>query len=353
VNTSPPTIRSIQYVRGIAALMVVWHHARHQVPGLDEWFPIFFSAFGATGVDLFFVVSGFIMAITTRQSEGSPIDFMIRRLVRVVPLYWFLTLLMVAFALAQPALFKTVVIGPDALIKSLFFIPHYSTGIPDSIRPLLVPGWTLNYEMFFYLVLALCLFLPRVHRPVAVPAVMALLVGTNIAFGPFTDAIAISCTNPLLLEFALGFVIGELHATKRIDIPAHLALFFVLAGLVILQTCRELPGAPYLPFAGAGLVIVGVLRVPFGNLPNRGLKLLGDASYSIYLTHIFTLGILRVVWVRLDVLQPSFEAAGLWMSLSLACCSAAGILCYWWIEKPLGVAASRWMRSHRIVASPG
>lgn len=83
--------------------MVVWHHAPQQVPGLDRWFPVFLDEFGSSGVDLFFVLSGFIMAVTTRRSGVSPFDFMARRILRVAPLYWLLTLLMVGCALLLPS----------------------------------------------------------------------------------------------------------------------------------------------------------------------------------------------------------------------------------------------------------
>jgi exopolysaccharide production protein ExoZ len=348
--TTPPTIRSIQYIRGIAAMMVVGHHAPQQVHGLNDWFPMFLDEFGSSGVDLFFVVSGFIMAITTRQSNTTPIGFMSRRVLRVVPLYWLLTLIMVACALIQPWLFNTLVIGPDTLIKSLLFIPHYSTGFPEAIWPLLVPGWTLNYEMFFYFVFALCLFLPQTYRTAALLVIMMFLVGLNIFFGPFKSAVAASYTSPLLLEFALGVVIGELYATRRLKVFLPVAIFLFTLGCFILQMRKHLPGAPYLPFAGAGLVVIGSLNIAFFNLPNRWLKLLGDASYSIYLTHIFILGALRVFWAKLNFIQPSFEAASVWLILSMACCSIAGIVCYWWIERPLASTVSRFMKNDRSIS---
>ncbi|RYF35122.1 MAG: acyltransferase [Comamonadaceae bacterium] len=340
VNKPLPTIRSIQYIRGIAALMVVWHHAPQQVPGLDHWFPVFLDEFGSSGVDLFFVLSGFIMAMTTRRSGVSPLGFMARRILRVAPLYWLLTLLMVGCALVLPSLFNTLVIAPDTLVKSLLFIPHYSASFSGAIWPLLVPGWTLNYEMFFYLVFALCLCLPVRWRAVALLVSMALLVGANVFFGPFASAVASAYSSPILLEFALGVIIGELHAAGKLKVHGLVALAAVILGCFILLARKHLPGAPYLPFAGAGLVIAGALALPWANRSNRWLQTLGDASYSIYLTHIFTLGALRVIWTRLNLLSPSLEAAGLWLLVSLITCAVAGVLCYWWVEKPIGALVS-------------
>lgn len=324
--------------------MVVWHHAPQQVPGLDRWFPALLDEFGSSGVDLFFVVSGFIMAMTTRSSGVTPAGFMLRRILRVVPLYWMLTLLMVGCALVMPSLFKTLVVAPDTVVKSLLFIPHFSNSFPEAIWPLLVPGWTLNYEMFFYLVFALCLFLPASFRPTALVATMALLVGANHAFGPFSNAIATVYTSPLLLEFALGVVIGELYASGKLKVPGGAALLAIVLGGCLLLAREHLPGMPYLSFAGAGLVIAGALNAPFASAPNRWLQTLGDASYSVYLTHIFTLGALRVLWTRLYPFEPSLGTAIVWLSASLTGCIVVGVLCYWWLEKPVNDRISRWLK---------
>ncbi len=284
------------------------------------------------------------MAMTTRRNGVTPVGFMVRRILRVLPLYWLLTLLMVGCALMMPSLFNTLVVAPDTLVKSLLFIPHFSNSFPGAIWPLLVPGWTLNYEMFFYLVFAVCLFLPRDLRPTALVITMVLLVGANYCFGPFSSAILSVYTSPLLLEFALGVIIGELYASGRLKVSRGAALSAIALGCYLLLARKHLPGMPYLSFAGAGLVIVGALNVSFGNLPNRWLQTLGDASYSIYLTHIFTLGALRVLWGRLYPFQPSLEAAIVWLSASLIGCTVAGVLCYWWVEKPVNTIVSRWFK---------
>ena len=100
MNPAPPRgannlILPIQYLRGIAAILVVWFHATIQVDGVSTYFS---SSFGASGVDLFFVISGFIMVVTTAGKDVTPQRFFVLRIIRVVPLYWLATLAGIARA---------------------------------------------------------------------------------------------------------------------------------------------------------------------------------------------------------------------------------------------------------------
>ena len=133
-----------------------------------------FWLFGQAGVDIFFVISGFIMWVTTHDRPTTPLRFMTNRIVRIVPLYWLITLAVAAMAFAVPSLFRGVVLTPEHVIKSLLFIPHYYPGMPTRVWPLLLPGWTLNYEMVFYLVFAIALLLPR---RLMIPLIAASLHG--------------------------------------------------------------------------------------------------------------------------------------------------------------------------------
>src|SRR5229473_1548571 len=141
-------IRPIQYLRAIAALMVVWHHSLIQVPGVAQFIAL--PEFGPSGVDIFFVISGFIMLVITAGKEVTPAEFIRQRVIRVVPLYWLTTLLMLGCAVVVPTAFKTLQFSPAAVAKSLLFVPYDSLSFPGHAWPVLVPGWTLNYEMFFY-----------------------------------------------------------------------------------------------------------------------------------------------------------------------------------------------------------
>ena len=333
-------ILPIQYLRGIAALMVVWHHALGLIPGLNQVFP---WDFGVSGVDIFFVVSGFIMVVTTANSTVTPWQFLRRRIVRVVPLYWLLTLALVAMTVAIPHLFKTVKVEPTTLMQSLLFIPHFSLAYPGVVSPLLVPGWTLNFEMFFYLVFGAMLFLPSLRLRLGLMGVaFGVMVGVGAALGPFASAVAQTYTHPMLLEFVAGTLLGAwwVRGEPRLPLWASIVAILVGAGLLVLRD-HPILGA-YTQIIGAVLVVLGALgATAYAGRINWWLAL-GDSSYSLYLTHSFTLAFLRPIWVRLlpDGQQTPLTLSAV-MLVSILICALVGWLSFLWIEAPLSRRLSR------------
>jgi exopolysaccharide production protein ExoZ len=292
-------IRPIQYLRGVAAMMVVWHHSLIQVEATKTFIRV--PEFGPYGVDLFFMISGFIMLVTTWGKPITPIEFMRHRIKRVVPLYWTATLLMVGCAIVTPSLFKTFKFDAASIMKSLFFIPYYSLSSPGDIFPLLIPGWTLNYEMFFYALFAAALLVARSWMIPLMIATLSTLVIAGYALHPI-HAPAQVYTNPRLLEFGAGMIFGRLWMMKK-----H---------------AESQGGHPL-------------------------LMAVGNASYSIYLTHIFTLGVLRIVWVRLVPTATMTSSIAL-VAVSLVSSASVGWLCYRLVERPL----TKLISSRRLEASP-
>ncbi len=320
-------VHSIQYLRGIAALMVVWHHARYMFPDLKIFFP---SLVGAAGVDIFFVISGFIMTLTTDNKNISPLMFVRRRIIRVVPMYWIMTSILVLGAISPLGSLMSTQVSIDTLYKSYLFIPHYSKTSPEHIWPILVPGWTLNYEMFFYLVFAGVLLIKQEVRAVALFVLFALLVGVGLMVELPANPLVKTYTNPVLLEFVLGVFIAKIWLSGRVVIPGALSFCIFVVGAILLVLA---PFDVYGRGIGAGLMVLGALylwkiRVPVAHT-------IGDASYSIYLTHLFSLPLFRLVWVkvfsdRIDIVNGWF-----YMVLSLVLCSIVGIACYLLIERRL------------------
>jgi peptidoglycan/LPS O-acetylase OafA/YrhL len=142
------TLQSIQLLRGIAALSVVYVHV------------LATPNFGLFGVDIFFVISGFVMALVTTKNTN-PTSFFLHRLIRIVPLYWILTTCLVAVIVIAPNLLGSTTLNFANFLKSLFFIPYFKES--HLIQPFLFVGWTLNYEMLFYLCIALGLMLSSRH----------------------------------------------------------------------------------------------------------------------------------------------------------------------------------------------
>jgi len=181
---------SIQYLRALAALSVVAFHA-------CQWMRIPFDI-GSAGVDVFFVISGFIMWRTTSESGVKPMEFLRKRAIRIVPLYWMVTLALLASALAFPDSFRDVQPTPWHVFASLAFVQHLNPiGLPFPLLPI---GWTLNYEVVFYLMFAGALLVPKAHRAMALTLALAGLT----LFGFIYPPAYIMLCNPLLLEFAAG-----------------------------------------------------------------------------------------------------------------------------------------------------
>jgi exopolysaccharide production protein ExoZ len=337
-----PVIRSIQYLRVIAALMVVWHHGLNQVPGVSQL--INAPEFGPRGVDLFFVISGFIMVMTTARKDVTPFEFFRHRIIRVVPLYWLVTLFMLGCAVIAPTAFKSLQYSPAAIVKSLLFIPYQSLSFPGEIWPVLVPGWTLNYEMFFYALFAASLLVPARYRLASLVATMVALVFAGLAHP--TDPILATYTNPRLLEFAAGAGLGHYGIRGVLRVRLWVSVVWIGLGIWLLVMGWE-------PVAGAALIVAGCLNPGLAELKSRLLLALGDASYSIYLTHLFALAALRIVWIR-AVPHESLVSAAAFMAVALAVSAAAGFAVYRWVEKPLTEQLRSMLRrpARPLVAQP-
>ena len=252
----------IQYLRGLAATGVVIFHAY-----ADPLAPTGFSfELGAHGVDVFFVISGFIMYSAARDERF--VQFISRRLIRVFPLYWIATIVAVAIYLAfggnRPSGTETVL--------SLALIPHYSEAHRSEIWPILVPGWTLSYELFFYALFAVGI---ATRRVVAVPILAIVALVTLGALVRPVLAPLVVATNPLLIEFALGLLI----AVVMHRLPALLPIV-ALASLAAALAGAFAGSSQTTVFAGSAAIVAGALwlerRRP--GQPIVGLRMLGDAS---------------------------------------------------------------------------
>lgn len=326
---------SIQYLRAIAALMVVLHHARNPMPGLFN--PLEHYMGFAWGVDIFFVISGFIMYAVAIDER--PNDFLIRRLIRIVPLYWGST---VALLLINEKL-GIFSISPELLThiaKSLAFIPHYSFSHDGHIYPYLVPGWTLSYEMLFYLIFFIGLLLNRVMLTLfatIVPLVFCGLLQTD------DGSVLQTFTRPILLEFLLGVVIASAYLKGYLRTSAGWLLPIGFVGLMSLPMVKECFPLIWGKIAFSSIIVTGAVALSSVTPISSTWHLLGDASYSIYLTHIFlSLRIARKIFVAIPV--DGWLQFLLWVSLSLCISAIVGVIIYILIERPM----LRWLRSRLI-----
>ncbi len=314
------TLYSIQYLRAFAALAVVVFHA-----GERAGMPF---TIGAAGVDIFFVVSGFIMMAISDAHPTRPAAFFRNRLLRIAPAYWAATLLMIAGAVA--GLFPNLKLEFAHIVGSLLFVPVASPSTGD-LWPVLVQGWTLNYEIFFYAVFALVLFLKPGIRLTALAAIFGLLVAAGLLLQP-ANPLAGFYTAPVILEFVAGAALAKLWKADRLPSPAIGALLILLSitGFAAIQLLHlEFDAWSCGPLAFA--LVMGALSVEAaGRLPvSRTLTYLGDSSYSIYLWHTFAVSVIVKLGLMLS-LAPSLT-----MIIAIGLGTAAGIAGYELLEKPV------------------
>ena len=274
-------INNIQILRAFAAIAVAVTHTGFVFPYLK---PV-----GTFGVDVFFVISGYVMA---RICETNSRFFFRRRVLRIVPPYWVATILLFIFTYYFPTLLQATRAVPSELIKSLLFIPfEKSNGL---IQPLLFVGWSLNYEMFFYVVLGISLI---VYRRGAVWLTAALVILTIVTCSQFDDrsVIARFYSRDISLEFVLGLISYYLcqsvseRLAVRFRLPLLVLLIVSMFGLVLFEGLATHTDAPrFLTTGGLSFLLVSssaLLSRAGWDTNATWAVLVGDASYVLYLIH--------------------------------------------------------------------
>lgn len=338
----------LQYIRAIAALLVVYFHGTLQIAKLDPDAVLPHYLFGKSGVDLFFVLSGFVMWITTSGKAMTVADFYWRRIRRIVPLYWAATLFSATVAFFLPDILKSTVFDLPHVLASLAFLPWINPADPAGamIAPVIVPGWTLNFEMYFYALFGLCLLLPgRFRLAGLIGLIAALFVVCNLL--PPTTA-TLFYGDSVVFEFVGGAVLGHIYL-KGWRIPRGLVAPLVAFGFAALLYLDHLGlDLPRLVAIGipAILIVCAATSVALGDPPRwRWLRALGDASYSIYLTHVFTLAGARMLHPHLPAI---FQQELVFIALSLAASALVGLLSYHLFEVPV----SRYLSGQLPVSRP-
>ena len=339
---------SVQILRGVAALAVVFFHVSEMLIQYTDGHGLFsrFSSLwytGAAGVDLFFIISGFVMVQSTRgmfAQPGASKAFLRRRLVRIVPLYWLYSLIMLVLVLL-PFTLREQIFSGIYTIKSFLFIPAFNPASGLDV-PLLAPGWTLSYEMYFYLIFSLLLCLDKRFLLPAITTLFCLSAAVGL-WSPIEDPILKVVTSPLLLEFALGCHLACL--VNRRDISPGMCYLLIAGALLVLylvcglkvdsQTRFILWGLPASALM-AGMVFLeknGLTR--FSSLMAR----IGDSSYSIYLSHIFIVLCVSTLVKRgiISALLPNDLLAG----CTILMCIFTGYLSYRYIEQNFSRALNR------------
>jgi len=292
-----PKLLRMQVARAVAANLVVLSHCfavqSKYVPG--GWLPEFMH-YAGHGVDIFFVLSGFVIVVSSARMR--PVEFLWRRASRIYPTYWLVSLVLLALIVAVPSVVNQRLPSSESLWRSFLLIP-------DSRMPLIEVGWSLTYEIYFYAVFALILAM-RLPIHLGLLAWAAMLVVLRVMVGDVfaSSSVASAYASPLVAEFMMGALVG-LAYRRGLSVGANAAGALGIAALGVLiilvapainlgerldlNVLRDLlfgvPAALMLYWLGA--------RERLGTAqPPRWLVLLGDASYSTYLTHFIFLSVL-------------------------------------------------------------
>jgi peptidoglycan/LPS O-acetylase OafA/YrhL len=358
LDASARPIRNIQGLRAVAAILVFGAHLNgSELRFTGSSFSGIFSPIGEWGVDLFFVISGFVMIVSTWNEFATPAiswRFFVRRVTRIYPAYWLVLLPILALSLVRP----DMVDGSQAIRPS---IPASFLLFPQYGKPLLTVSWTLVYEMFFYVVFAVVLAfdrrwcLPLVGAWCALTLVAAVL--THGSGNPYYYVYA----SPLLVEFIFGVLVGYATKTRGPFFPLASAIAGIGA-LVGVAAAQPVLTASYglntdeFRFLWVGIPVALILNGFVGLELARGwvfprwLQTIGDASYSLYLWHVpLIIFVGRLSEHHLRALGNPFVHV-LWLAGVYAFVFGASIVLYRTVERPLLRYFGRFLRGGRTPA---
>lgn len=332
-----PVLRNLHLLRALAALGVVYFHIT-STAGLDLAWDV-----GSRGVDVFFVISGFIIAYIGAKK---PKHFFVRRLIRIVPFYWAATLVVFAAATLLPQFFRSTDASLPHLLPSLLFFPHLSAS--GEVQPTLILGWSLNFEMYFYVLFALALLVTTRWAPILCVAGIVAVVLIGKLIGPVSTAFDFYARTTSL-EFCYGIGVyyalawferrkAVLAGSAALKVVVVLALIASGVAIVLLEHAYKDAVPRYLAggIPAAFIVLSALLLERLFGISSRSRLtwLLGEASYVTYLIHPYIVfGVLRLLLPRTGELSLAMDVVVIAGLIALTC--AISIAIHLVFEKPV------------------
>jgi exopolysaccharide production protein ExoZ len=324
----------VQVLRFVAAFLVVLTHVTFYAhERLDGDFPVW--GYGTVGVDIFFCISGFVMILSADRlvnRKNGWKTFALRRLIRIVPMYWIATTIKLVTLLLASGLVLHAALDPGKTILSYLFLP--SRNIDGGVEPLLGVGWTLIYEMFFYAIFAIGLWL-RANLYIWCGTILTLCAVGNIFRGDGWPP-ALVYLDPIVLYFLVGMALGGWVQTKRTGLTiaalAYIAVVWAVIGFFNAADGSRFGTGQFAREIGVTLVVAAVVAIePYvaGRAP-RPLTYMGDASYTLYLFHPLMAPAVPTVLAKLGIISG-------WLSVGLSVIGVvvAAALIYWKVESPI------------------
>ncbi len=292
---------SIQILRGVAAVSVILFHlinVEKKYSGGDSFMPALFGA-GQSGVDLFFVISGFIMATITQDSwgRGNSLKFILKRFSRIYPVYWFYFFVTLSIFFIKPTWVNNSQNNKFDFISSFLLYP-------TEIAPLVLVAWSLMYEIYFYLIFAILINFKRKFVLISLGIWLFFLVVSNLFIKANPSDIILGFTiSPFSIEFILGAFCAVIYKSLRIKLPTFVHVLLILVAVCSVPFFYEASFEYMLPRGiGFGILYsviifssVCIEKESNVTLPKL-LITIGDSSYSIYLSHLLILSALGKFW---------------------------------------------------------
>lgn len=344
MSVSRGTMHAIQFLRFVAASLVVTYHAHLALdtswPGSSSALENYLFRLGAVGVHIFFVISGYIMYLTTFGQDDRPYNarsFLMRRLLRIFPIYWIFVAL---YLLGDVLLGEQRSLDAGTLGRALLLWPGDASAI-------IGPAWTLSFELYFYAVFGVTMLAGARRGVWALTAFFVGSIAAGLVFGRGSIV-----TDSLLLEFLAGVWIGRV--TRQTTLPrwaGHATLATAAVGyLAGLALGYERGPSAIMWGVPSALLVAGAVLIERagGGAGIRRASVLGDSSYSLYLCHILLISIAVAASRGLGIRPPLLLATG---AITVACILFAHLF-YLAAERPLQKGLHRLTRSRAAAASP-
>lgn len=313
-------IKNIQILRAFAVISVVLFHsfyAIHEYKFLHLADNLF--SWGKYGVDIFFVISGFVMVYIQNEDKKNFFNFIIKRIKRILPAYWFYNFVILILFILFPSIFKTLSVDFNNFFFSLIFLSQLIL----QNKPILTAGWTLEYEMAFYILFAIFMNSKNIK-------LSFFFLTITIIF-----LVSFSFLDFLFIEFVFGMLIGIIYIEKNglfKSIIKKYSLFFLIIGFSTFFISNFIFQGTHRVLAyGIPSVFIVLGSVFAKQISNKYFIFLGDASYSIYLSHIF---IVIAILKLFKIFYPDFN--GIIILIILISSSLLfGSFMYYFIERNL------------------
>lgn len=308
-NKDHQTLYSIQLLRAVAAYLVVAMHATEAMAVKMSNSPHDFWHYGSFGVDIFFVISGFIMEYLAKDTPlnhtrklSVALTFLKKRFIRIVPLYWFYTILKMILLAFFPFLAMRTSFDFQHIVSSFLFIPREAPW--GLMQPFLPVGWTLNFEMFFYLIFALAIYYTTATRLLFCLIVFLLIQ----LLGLFNSSDLIQFfSQTIVFEFIAGMLIARLIKSKLLHSSAsvNFSMFVIAIIYLVLNIYLGWTNDRFLSYGVPAAIIVFAML----GLENHLAKFsffpmvakTGDYSYTTYLAHTFIVPALPIIFLKIHL----------------------------------------------------